>query len=53
MGSNNSKGGEGGGGPKFADEFFGQSHKRLERPVRKQFASGVKYNSKKGLIEGF
>lgn len=35
------------GGKKFADEFYGKSHKRLERSLRKHFAQGIKYNSKR------
>jgi hypothetical protein len=43
MGAASSKSNE---GPKFADDFFKRSHRRLERPLRKQFSGGVNYNSK-------
>ena len=32
-------------GPKFADEFYRRSHRRVERPLRRQFAAGINYNS--------
>lgn len=34
-----------GGEAQFADDFYGKNHQRLAKPLRVQFASGVKYNS--------
>lgn len=48
MGVAASKNGAAGGGskaPHFADDFYGTNHQRLSRSLRRQFASGVKYNS--------